>query len=197
MQTEYFILDCREVVHSVYGNIIAFRANPVETNPVGMMFMSPTLGENTETFFFPNNKCIIAPIQRIGQSQEIWTPNPSDYKDERTYDRNVEKHIIIHYHKSFWSNDYDSSMNRGNPTIFVPNATYKANQLVDRFIKNGWLYSGATPREYAQSLASDLDGSDFLSWLFDDPSIKGYSIWDLDEEYQEAFENFLNRFGEY
>ena len=198
MECEYLILDCRDVIHSVYGNIIAFRANPVETNPLGMKFVGPSLGENTERFFFPNNENIVAPINRIAQSESIWTPNPLDFKDERAYDSNAKMHRIIHCHKSLWGEDYDdTSMNLDNPTIFVPEAHNKAMLLQDKFVKNGWLYSGATPREYVESLASNLEGSDFLSWLFGEPNLKGYSKWDLDQEHEDAFYKFLDLFGEY
>ena len=147
----------------------------------------------TEIFFFPHDSFLIQPILRIAQSRGLWSPNPDDYEEEIVTRESTNRDVLIHRHVSFWDEDFDRSMNRGKRTISIPNSQLKVQQLTQQYINGGWnsLY---TLREYIESLAEGEDVENFCGWLFDNPSLNGKYFWELDDEYVNAYIDFLNQF---
>lgn len=175
------------------GFVVVVLANPVNTTSLGHMFVSEGKNINTEEFVFADEKRITEPIIRIARSETIWTPCPDDFEDMED-----EEGKTVHIHMSLLdadSDEYDMTMNSGNRTVNVPGAHYKADQLRNQWVSNGWMYE-YTLREYVHSLATGDDVQNFWGWLFDDSSLNGCSMWDLPQEYHEAYQRFLNMFGD-
>ncbi len=192
MNKKYKIIDIKRY-ESPYddGFVVFVLANPVKTNSMGHMFVSEGKNINTEEFVFPYQRQIIDPLMRIARSETIWTPNEDDFVYVEDEIDNT-KHQFIHC--SLLTDEYDDlSMNSGNRTVNVPNAHYKADQLRDQWISNGWMYDYSL-RDYVHSLATGDDVNSFWGWLFDDPSLNSYSYWNLPSEYRTAYEVFLDMF---
>lgn len=192
MNDKYKIIDVTKY-ESNDGNgfVVVVLANPVNTNSFGNMFVSEGKNIHTEEFVFANQRRITDPIMRIARSETIWTPNPDDFEDMKD-----EEGKTVHVHLSYFGADedeFDMSMNLGNRTVNVPGAHYKADQLRDQWVSNGWMYD-YTLREYVHSLAIGDDVQNFWGWLFDDPNLNGRTMWNLPQEYREAYERFLNMF---
>lgn len=195
MKDEYQIMEIKGAHDSRYGDVAIVRANPVETNSMGMRFVTQHLCSDTEMFFFPDDDEILEPIIRIAQGQGIWRPNKNDYRDESILDEETNRRSQIHRHKSFWSNIYDRGMNSGYTPDLIPNKGYKARQLKEQFYRNGW-YEEYTLRGYVVSLAEGDDVSNFWGWLFDNPALNGCLPWTLPSDYQQSYEDFLSLFDE-
>ena len=189
---EYHILEIYPSEDGRYGDIIVIEANPVEERPGGKAIVQHHYN-GTEIFFFPHDSFLIQPILRIAQSRGLWSPNPDDYEEEIVTRESTNRDVLIHRHVSFWDEDFDRSMNRGKRTISIPNSQLKVQQLTQQYINGGWnsLY---TLREYIESLAEGEDVENFCGWLFDNPSLNGKYFWELDDEYVNAYIDFLNQF---
>lgn len=193
MKKEYLIRKITSGEDDHYGDICIVKANPVETNSMGMRFVSESIGKGTETFFFPNESDIIETLLRIARGQGIWQPNEDDFEEETVCDEKNNRDMTVYRHVSFWSNDYDHSLNSGNKAELINNKQHKANQLKTQYYRNGW-YESIGLREYVESLAESDNGSNFWEWLFDNPSLNGLMPWNLPSDYTECYEDFLKLF---
>lgn len=193
MNNEYQIIDIKGGEDSRFGDIVIVKANPVETNSLGLKFVSTTLGLKTDTFLFPEEEHIINPILAIARGQGIWRPEKDDFEEESIFNEDKNTHVKIYRHISFWSDDYDESFNSGHIPELIGNKRHKASQLSEQYINNGW-YQSMSLYEYVVSLAEGDDVQNFCGWLFDDPSLNNRMIWDLPKEYQDCFVDFLDQF---
>lgn len=192
MEAEYLIMDISDGRDHTYGKIVIVRANPVR-NTVGVKFVAQHLCDDTELFFFPDDDNIVEPILRIARGQGLWTPDDSDFVEEKIYSEDNCEQEAIYRHVSFFSDVYDHSFNSGKTPKLINNELYKAFQLKERYYLNGWRESMGL-KEYVESLAVG-DGA-FWGWLFGDNSLNGLMPWELPGDCQCAYEDFLDSFEE-
>lgn len=195
MKKEFQIMNIKGVDDTRYGSIVLVEANPVETNSLGMRFVTQHICSSTESFFFPDDDDIIQPLVSIARGGGLWTPNMADFSAENIHNADSNRIIKVYRHKSFWSDDYDMSLNSGARPELIANKHYKANQLKEQYYRNGW-YESMSLYDYVFSLAVGDDVEDFFSWLFDDPSLAGFSLASLSLAQTESFDDFMDLFDE-
>ena len=119
----------------------------------------------------------------------------ADFSEENVHNADSNRIIKVYRHCSFWSNNYDVSFNSGARPELIANKHYKANQLKEQYYRNGW-YESMSLYDYVFSLAVGDDVSNFFSWLFDNPSLEGFSIASLSVAQSESFDDFMDLFAE-
>lgn len=197
---KYMIIEMKEdCLHNKFGNVYLVKANPIKTNPnMNKVFHGtyvPYCDQDTEDFLF-NDKDFVDNLLILAQSYKPWTPNPDYFEDEMCRNQYGERKRV-HLHKSLTDPDYDDDdfrLSEESPTDLmarlIPNLLLKENSLVNQWQFGGYC-SYPELNDYVRSLANN-DVKDFFVWLFDDQRFHGCKVWELPEEYNCAYENFLN-----
>lgn len=197
MATKYFILEVKGVTDSRFGECAVIMANPIREIKMGSyssQSVTPYVCSDTIRFFFPDDPHILEPVLRLARSESPWQPDMDYFKEERVFDENAKKHITIYRHLSFWGNVPSAAAN-STPIRVSKEKQYILSQQYQDYMRRNYMYDPIDLQEYVGRL-SDNDPN-FFAWLFNDNSLSGYSEWELDEEYQEAWRHFYERCDPY
>lgn len=195
MKKEYQIIHMSAELDDDYGNVCIALANPVQSNALGMKFVTQNLCSETEKFLFPNEPDFVDPLLDIARGQGIWHPDEDDFEDKMKYNPETGKDENVHCHCSLWNAHYEPTLNSGYEPELIPNKAYKTRQLKDQYYRNGW-YESMGLREYVESLAEGDDVQNFFGWLFDKPELNGCSPRELPTDFEMSYESFLDLFEE-
>ena len=197
MGTKYFILEVKGVTDSRFGNCAAVKANPVQEIKMGVFSSQSVIPyecSDTVTFFFPDKKLILEPILRLARTQSPWTPDMSHFKKERIFDESAQKKIEIYRHLSFFGAML-SAVGDSEPVRVSREKQHILSQQYQNYMRRNYQFDPIDLQEYIGRLRDN--DPNFYAWLFDDNSLRGYSEWELDEEYQDAWQHFYSRCDPY
>lgn len=197
MATKYFILDVKGVTDSRYGDCAAIKANPIREIKMGMhtsQSVTPYECSDTIMFFFPDDEDIIEPILRLARTQTPWEPDMSHFNKERIFDENAQKHIDIYRHLSFFG-DMPSAVGNSQPIRVSRDKQFILSQQYQDYMRRNYMFDPIDLQEYVGRLRDN--NPNFFAWLFDDNHLRGYSEWELDEDYQNAWQHFYTRCDPY
>lgn len=197
METKYFILEIKGVTDSRFGDCAAIKANPIQEITMGRFSsqsVTPYECSDTVTFFFPDDEIILEPLLRLARTQTPWVPDLFHFNKERIFDENAQKHVEIYRHLSFFG-EMPSAVGNSLPIRVSRDKQYLLSQQYQNYMRHNYQFDPIDLQEYVSRLR-DSDPN-FFAWLFDDNRLRGYSEWDLDEEYQDAWEHFYARCDPY
>ena len=197
MATKYFILEVRGVTDSRFGDSAVILANPIQEVKMGSyssQSVTPYEYSDTVRFFFHDDEAILEPILRLARTQTPWEPDMSHFNKERIFDENRNQRIEIYRHLSFFG-EMPSPVGNSQPIRVSRDKQYILSQQYQDYMRRNYQFDPIDLQEYVGRLR-DNDPY-FFAWLFDDNSLRGCSEWELDYEYQEAWEHFYTRCDPY
>lgn len=197
METKYFILEVKGIEDSRFGECAAIKANPIQEIKMGTyssQSVTPYECSDTVTFFFPDDEYILEPILRLARTQTPWIPDISHFNKERIFDENSQKYVEIYRHLSFFG-EMPSPIGNSQPIRVSREKQYILSQQYQDYMRRYYQFDPIDLQEYVGRLRDN--DPNFFAWLFDDNRLRGYSEWELDEEYQEAWNNFYTRCDPY
>ena len=180
-------------------------------------------GVNSDTiwFMFPaDNEDVEERMMEIANGDNPWMPDFSEYcvefynnfREANNYHQVVYKHITCfdedadyeldifdytdpsEYGAEFVDDNEDEVVFGPQALSLIPNFSYKKMQLENQWRSNGWYFTYPSLRDYVESLAEGDDVENFFGWLFDNPMFNNSEAWNLPQNYQEAYFQFLNLF---
>lgn len=197
MATKYFILEVKGVTDSRFGKCAVINANPIHEIKMGSystQSVTPYICSDTISFFFPDDPYILEPLLRLARNESPWQPDMDYFKEELAFDENDKKHITIYRHLSFWG-DVPSAVANSTPIRVSNEKQYILSQQYQDYMRQNYMYDPIDLQEYVGRLSDN--NPNFFAWLFNDNSLSGYSEWELDEEYQEAWRHFYEHCDPY
>lgn len=197
MASKYFIIESRSVTDSRFGDCTVILANPIQELKMGTYSSQSVIPyECSETirFFFPDEEFVVEPILRLARTQTPWEPNLSHFNKERIFDENAQKHIEIYRHLSFFE-EMPSAVGNHQPIRVSRDKQYILSQQYQDYMRRNYMYDPIDLQVYVARLRDS--NPNFFAWLFDDHTLNGCSEWELDEEYQEAWNHFYTRCDPY
>lgn len=197
MATKYFILEVKGVTDSRFGDCAAIKANPIQEIKMGTyssQSVTPYECSDTIMFFFPDDEFILEPILRLARNQNLWEPDMSHFKKERIYNENTKRYIEIYRHLSFFG-EMPSAVGNSKPIRVSRDRQYILSQQYQDYMRRNYLFDPIDLQEFVGRLRDN--DPNFFAWLFNDNSLRGFSEYDLDEEYQKAWLHFYTRCDPY
>lgn len=172
--------------------IIIVKANPIHHEEYLGVSYTPYECEETEWFFFPDRQDIVNQLLEIAQGEGIWYPNNREFKDGFTRDEDSNRRMLIHRHRSFWSNNYKLDLNSGRAISLIPDIQYKIKTLNNQYYQGDWSHEYFSFRDYVESLAEGDDVENFWGWLFGRRDFNGYKPYELPTNFQNEYHRFLD-----
>lgn len=197
MASKYYILEVKGVTDSRFGDCAVILANPIQEIKMGhysSQSVIPYECSETVRFFFPDDEYILEPILRLARTQTPWEPDMSHFNKERIFDENAQKHTEIFRHLSFFG-DMPSAVGNSHPIRVSRDKQYILSQQYQDYMRKNYMFDPINLQVYVARLRDS--NANFFAWLFDDDSLYGCSEWELDEEYQEAWNHFFERCDPY
>ena len=148
----YKIMNISDGEDNIYGKICIVEANPINSNGLYLTH-SISIDKDTETFLFIDDENILNQLIKILQGDGIWYPYENDFNTEQVYDN--ERGLIknVYRHNSFYSTDYDKSLNSGKRICLIPDLEYKIRILNNQYYNNNWFNIYSDFKDYVISLA--------------------------------------------
>lgn len=162
------------------------------------MRATPVGSTEVEAFVLPHNPMwnVIVRCRRIMRG--IWHPEGS-YIWKEVYLSHFEGKDYLPPTQKVWIHnmlirnpyDYASQVKeQGYMENYISGWEYKRAQLHNQYCSSGWIGTFPSFRSYVEALSEDDDT--FWCWLFDNPTLTGYTAWSLPALYQNAFHEFLD-----
>lgn len=192
----YKIMNISDGEDNIYGKICIVEANPINSNGLYLTH-SISIDKDTETFLFIDDENILNQLIKILQGDGIWYPYENDFNTEQVYDN--ERGLIknVYRHNSFYSTDYDKSLNSGKRICLIPDLEYKIRILNNQYYNNNWFNIYSDFKDYVISLAEGYDVNNFWGWLFGKDEFNNLMPWELPCEYEKEYNRFIDKCKQY
>lgn len=200
MAKSYMIMEIKGLSESLYGNTVAVMANPIIRTDYGNGHYStgynPSICSETELFIFPEDDDIIQPLLRWTRSRKAWEPKMEEYRVCRmSLDYGYKKFTTAFRHCSCFEEYNGCVVGEGNAVEVAPQKKAQLEQSYISYMRANYAFDSIDMQEYVARLADE--DSNFFAWLFDDQSLTGCSLYELDEEQSEAWSNFYESLDPY
>lgn len=197
MSKNYYIIEIKGCTDSLFGDCAVVLANPIKEIKMGTyssQSVTPCVCAETKRFFFPDDDYILEPLLRFARNQSPWTPDFDYFNEERIFDEDTNKHIVIYRHHSFWE-DVPSATENSAPIRISSEKQCILSRRYQDYMRQNYMIDPIDLQEYVGRLCDN--DPNFFAWIFDDSSLRGCSVYELDDEYQEAWQHFYDRCDPY